>query len=48
MDLFAQNLATSSNLDILTGSATTEAEQGKYDVLVNQLATAKQIVVMLI
>ncbi len=39
MDLFAQNLATSSNLDILTGSATTEAEQGKYDVLVNQLAT---------
>ena len=25
MDLFAQNLATSSNLDILTASATTEA-----------------------
>lgn len=39
MDLFAQNLAVSSNLDILTASATTEAEQGKYDVLVNQLAT---------
>ena len=39
MDLFAQNLATSANLDILTGTATTEAEQGTYNVLVDQLAT---------
>ena len=39
MDLFAQNLATSSNLDILTASATTEAEQSSYNIEVNQLAT---------
>ena len=39
MDLFAQNLATSSNLEILTASATTEAEEATYDVLVDKLAT---------
>ena len=39
MDLFAQNLATSSNLDILTASATTEAEEAEYNVQVNELAT---------
>ena len=44
MDLFAQNLATSSNLDVLTASATTEAEEGTYDVLVDQLASETQAV----
>ena len=39
MDLFAQNLATSSNMEVLTGSATVEAEEGSYDVLVDNLAT---------
>ena len=39
MDLFAQNLATSSNLDILTASVTPEAEEAEYNVLVDKLAT---------
>lgn len=39
MDLFAQNLAISANLDVLTATATTEAEQATYNVLVDQLAT---------
>ena len=39
MDLFAQNLATSSNLDVLTASATTDAEEAVYNVQVNELAT---------
>ena len=39
MDLFAQNLATSANLDVLTATATTEAEEATYNVLVDQLAT---------
>ena len=39
MDLFAQNVATSANVDILTASATTEAEEAEYSVQVNQLAT---------
>ena len=38
-DLFAQNLATSANLDVLTATATTEAEESTYNVLVDQLAT---------
>ena len=38
-DLFAQNLATSANLDIFTATATTEAEESTYNVLVDQLAT---------
>ena len=42
MDLFAQNLATSSNLDILTASATTEAEEAEYNVLVDKLASETQ------
>ena len=39
MDLFAQNIATSANLDVLTATATTDAEEAEYNVLVNQLAT---------
>lgn len=39
MDLFAQNLATSSNLDVLTGSATSEAQEATYNVLVDKLAS---------
>lgn len=39
MDLFAQNLATSSNLEALTASATTEAEEATYNVLVDKLAS---------
>ena len=39
MDLFAQNLATSSNLDILTASVTPEAEEAEYNVLVDKLAS---------
>ena len=44
MDLFTQNLATSSNLDVLTASATTEAEEATYNVLVDNLATETQAV----
>ena len=40
MDLFLQNLATSSNTNIATASATTEAARQSYDVLVDQLATS--------
>ena len=40
MDLFAQNIATSSNLDILTATATTEAEEGTYKIKVDKIATA--------
>ncbi len=39
MDLFAQNLAKSSNLEALTASATTEAEEATYNVLVDKLAS---------
>ena len=39
MDLFAQNIATSANLNVLTASATTEAEEGTYKVKVDKLAT---------
>ena len=39
MDLFAQNLATSTNLDVLTASVTPEAEEAEYNVLVDKLAT---------
>lgn len=42
MDLFAQNLATSSNVSVLTGSATHEAQEAKYDIQVDKLATATQ------
>ncbi len=40
MDLFMQNLATSSNTNIVTATATTEAARQSYDVLVDQLATS--------
>ncbi len=40
MDLFLQNLATSSNANIVTATATTEAARQSYDVLVEQLASA--------
>lgn len=39
VDLFAQNLATSSNLEALTASASTAAEEATYNVLVDKLAT---------
>lgn len=39
MDVFAQNLALSSNVSILTATATTEAEEGVYEVVVDKLAT---------
>ena len=41
-DLFAQNLANSTNLDVLTASATPEAEKGTYNVLVDKLASETQ------
>lgn len=40
LDLFMQNLATSSNTNILTATATTDAARQTYDVLVEQLATS--------
>lgn len=40
MDLFMQNLALSSNANIATASATTEAARQSYDVAVDSLATA--------
>ena len=43
MDLFAQNIATSANLEILTATATTDAVEGVYDVKVDKLATATQV-----
>lgn len=42
MDLFAQNLATSSNVNVLTGAVTSEAEEATYNVLVDQLASNTQ------
>ena len=39
MDLFAQNVATSANLNVLTATATPEAEEGTYRVKVDKLAT---------
>ena len=40
MDLFMQNLALSSNSNIATATATTEAARQSYDVAVDSLATA--------
>ena len=42
MDLFAQNLATSSNINVLTGTATTEAEEGTYNIQVDKLASSTE------
>ncbi len=39
MDLFAQNIATSANLEVLTATATTDADEGVYNVRVDKLAT---------
>ena len=39
MDLFAQNLAISSNLKVLTATATDKAKEGTYEIKVNNLAT---------
>ena len=39
MDLFAQNLATSANLEVFTASATTDAQEGEYKIRVDQLAS---------
>ena len=40
IDLFTQNLATTTNYDAFTATATTEAEEKSYKVKVNQLASA--------
>ena len=39
MSLFAQNVATSANLNVLTATATHEAKEGTYKVKVDKLAT---------
>lgn len=39
MDLFAQNIATSANLEVFTATATTDADEGEYNVRVDKLAT---------
>ena len=39
-DIFAQNLATSSAVDVLTATVTTEAKEGTYNISVEKLATA--------
>ncbi len=44
MDLFAQNIAKSANVDIVTATATTEAQEGKYEIKVDKLATNTQAV----
>ena len=44
MDLFAQNIATSSNNRILTATATHEAEEGTYEIDVSKLASNTQAV----
>ena len=44
MNLFAQNLATSANLNVLSATATSEAEEGKYEVKVDKIATNTQAV----
>ena len=40
LDLFLQNLAISSNTNIVTATATPDAARQSYDVYVDQLATA--------
>ena len=42
LDLFAQNLATSSKANILTATATSEAQEGIYNIKVDNLATNTQ------
>lgn len=40
MDLFTQNIATSTNYGAFTATASTDAEEKSYKIKVNQLATA--------
>lgn len=42
MDLFAQNLATSSDINVVTGTATTEAEEATYNIKVDKLASSTE------
>ena len=42
MDLFAQNLATSSDINVVTGTATTEAEEATYNIQVDKLASSTE------
>ena len=44
LDLFAQNIATSAKMSVLTANATTEAEEASYKVKVVKLATKTQAV----
>lgn len=44
MDLFAQKLAVSSNTSVLTATATPEAQEGTYEIKVDQLANKTQAV----
>ena len=44
MDIFAQKLATSSDTSVLTAAASTEAEEGTYDIFVDKLATETQAI----
>lgn len=39
MDVFAQNITNSSNLKVLTATATANAQEGSYDISVEKLAT---------
>ena len=39
MDLFSQKLAQSSNTNVLTATATAEAEEGTYEITVDKLAS---------
>ena len=39
MNVFAQRIASSANLNVLTATATTEASEGKYEIKVDKLAT---------
>ena len=42
MDIFSQKLASSSNTNLLTATATSEAEEASYEVLIDNLATSTQ------
>ena len=44
MDIFAQNLATSSNAAVLSAIATAEAAEASYEISVDKLATQTQAV----
>lgn len=42
MDLFAQNLVASSDINVVTGTATTEAEEATYNIQVDKLASSTE------